>query len=621
MARLRDSFLPEDPRSALFCTYGLDARFFEAEILPATFPVRLTLDRESGSRAAYFAAADAALQAAPVLVFFDHLTDDGPGLPYVAARVDVKPRAFQPKLMVLEYEDRFRVAVSSANLTRPAWTSLLELFIVEDLKPGEPHSWSAPLRRFLGHLERFLVPERRADLQQFLSGLVTVPAGEAGSRLLSSWDGPLLTQIGSGLGQVRRVDVVTPFFEGEEGRGILEQLEALGDKPRGRLYVSAHAAEERLEVRGPRDKIDALLETARWDLHRVAEEWRGDQDGAPLRALHGKMLALCDSSRCRVIVGSANVTRAAMLHAAPAGNVELVVSSDTTSARLVHMLPQATPLEREDVDIVDRGDPTGEDDDTAAGAERWVEAAVYWVAEESVELRLSDGAPTLAVSYEGLALGVASVNPSRFPVLLRESLSIEVTDGQTSGLVPLVIADPAAFTPRGSSTAVDFETFCELLAGAREAEMPVGELPRPGDGSLVDEGALSPRHGAIPWRRILAAVDGLGATLVEEAPFPRGVEFVLRNPMKLAGFQRRLDGEVAAGRFLHADHAYALHETRRMLDRVVREIESAYPDQSDSRALVHAELKRVRERYEVIRAEAPDDLAPQLRILESELSG
>lgn len=618
LARLRDSFLQEDPRSAVFCTYGFDARFFEAEILPAVFPVRLRVDRESGSRAAYFAAADAALQAAPVLVFFDHLNDDGPELPYVASRVDVQPRAFHPKLIVLEYEDRLRVIVSSANLTRPAWTNLLELFVVEDLIPGRPHRWSASLQRFLSRLGQALAPERRSDIDDVIAQVARIPSGDSGSQLLSSWDAPLFPEVSRGLGGIRRVDVVTPFFEGEDGDGVLERLDGIGDRPRGRLFVSAQASEQGLEIRGPREKIDALLATGRWELHRVAEAWEGDQEGAPLRGLHGKLLALCNGSRCRVIVGSANVTRAAMLRAAPEGNVELVVVADTTPGRLAHLLPQSTPLRREDVDIVDRGDPTGEDDDTTLGAERWVESAIYWSARAVVELRIRPDAPPLEVSYDGSLLGTVTSSPCRLPLVLRESLSLAVRDGAAAGTVPLVIADPSAFAPRGSADALDFERFCELLAGMRDPEMPPGELPLPGTGTSEDDGALAPRRGAIPWRRILAAIDGLRSTLKQEAPFPRGIAFALENPTKLAGFLMRLDTEVVAGRFVKADHAYALHEIRRMLRRVTQEMDAADPEQLKSRGLIEAEIEAVTRRYREIRDEAQPQLAAQLRILEQE---
>jgi hypothetical protein len=564
------------------------------------------------------------MQSSPVFVFFDHLTSDGPGLPYIAAPVDVKPRAFHPKLTLLEYEDRFRVIVSSANLTRPAWTNLLELFVVEDLMPGEQHPWSTSLERFLERLEPFVAAERRDDVSRLRSALTGVPTGGSGTRLVSSWDGPLLASFREGLGPASRVDVVTPFFETEgdedrprEGEGALERIDQLGSAPKGRLFVSAQALENRLEIRGPREKIDELLRSGRWTLHRVAEEWHGDQEGAPLRALHGKMLAACDDSRCRVMFGSANITNAALLHSAPGSNVELVVLAEMTPAQLRQLLPRASPLDRDDVEIVEREDPTGEDDDTEPGAERWVEAAIYWAARGSIEVRLTPGAPPISVSYEGAKLGVVEAGIATLEeVALRESFAIEVSDGESVGIVPLLLADPAVFAPRGGHTELDLEAFCEQLAGAREGEMSPGELPGEWTGPADEEPGLAPKRGGIPWRRILAAIHGLGVSIKQEAPFPRGVEFVLRNPMKLAGLLGRLEREVTLGRFQEADHAFALHEVRRMLLPLVDELR----ENEESAALVRDALDAVSKRYESIRSQAADGLAGQLLILENEVA-
>src|SRR6202030_2505420 len=95
----------------------------------------------------------------------------------------------------------------------------------------------------------------------------------------------------------------------------------------------------------------------------------------------------------------------------------------------------------------------------------------------AVEIRLMPGAPLIDVMYEDTKLGVIRGPSECFDLTLRESFALEVTDGNTVGTVPLVLADPAAFAPRGAYREIDFEAFCEFLAGAREPEMPVGELP------------------------------------------------------------------------------------------------------------------------------------------------
>lgn len=232
LAHLRDLFIAERaPDRALFCTYGFDAPFFEAEILPSLFPARLKLDREAGSKNAYLHAADEALQGRTVAVFFDHLLADGPELPYLTAQVDVAPFAFHPKLILLDYGDRLRAAISSANLTRPAWTTLLELFISEDLILGRPHPWSETLKGFVSRLASYAAPERRSEVLEIADRLAAVPSGGKGSHLLSSWDGPIYPRMVKELPPPSRIDVVTPFFEGRRARGSSRSCEHSAQAP------------------------------------------------------------------------------------------------------------------------------------------------------------------------------------------------------------------------------------------------------------------------------------------------------------------------------------------------------------------------------------------------------
>lgn len=612
-SRLRDTFLDgRDPERALFCTFGLDAHFFEAEVLPALFPNRLALDRQAGSAVGYLNAADRALQGRTIAVFYDHLLGEGPQLPYLAQRVSVRPRAFHPKLALLDYGDKIRAVVSSANLTRAAWTELLELFVVEEFAVGQSHPWAPVLRRFVEALAERAPAERRTDIGGLAQRLSTSWEGKAESRLLSSWDGPLLRRVTEGVDELHRVYVVSPFFEGEEGPGVLDQLEK--HKPSGRIYLAATDVDGRLQTRGPEHKIDALLATGRWSLHRVHEQWDGDDEEARLRILHGKLLAVVAGRRVSVIVGSANVTRAALLHPAPSGNVELVVAFDTDVTHLDRLLPQSSPILREELEIVPgHGDPTGEDDQPEDGAERWVESAVLWPARNVVEIRLVDDAPRLSVRYDGQSLGQVTAPSTELFLTLRGSLFVEVDDGERVGQVPLTIGDPATFVPRGTPTDIELEAFCELLAGAREIEPVPGDLPP--DGSPLGGAGEIGARGAIPWRRLLAAVAGLGSELRREAPYPREVEIVLRNETRLAGLLRRLHEAHAGGRLLDADVAYALHELRRELRAVAQQIE----EHEHARRLVIDACHKIEKDLETLMAAAGERLHIQLSILAEEI--
>ena len=137
LARLRDALPADhDVRSALLCTYGLDPRFFEAEVLPALLPPssRRRRRRLTG-RYLHEERPDAV---PPWKCSTTISTGDGPQLLLGYRQVALGGPAFHPKLLVAEYADRLRVVVASANLTRPGWTSLFELFVVDALRARPP---------------------------------------------------------------------------------------------------------------------------------------------------------------------------------------------------------------------------------------------------------------------------------------------------------------------------------------------------------------------------------------------------------------------------------------------------------------------------------------------------
>ena len=611
-SRLLDVFLPgREPEAALFCTYGVDAQFFEAEVLPWTFPLRLGLDRMAGSAAGYLNAADRALQSRFVGVYYDHLLLDGPQLPYLPIRVDVSQGAFHPKLILLDYGDTIRMVVASANLTRPAWSELLELFLVEDVRPGAAHPWAPVLRRFVRKLAEQTPPERRDEVLG-LSDRLSDNAGTSGrSGLLSSWDGPLLEAALAGFDPLSRVDVVSPFLEGEEGAGVFDALDH--DRLHGRLFLDADETDDGLSALGPKAKIDQLVATRRWTLYRVRRQWNGDdEDARPPRRLHGKVLSLVAGRRARVLVGSANVTRAALLGTPggrPPGNVELCALLDVDVQGATALLPQADWVDRDEIDIQARGgDLCGEDKPSTPGAERHVTAALLWAEAGEIELRLRDGAPALEVRYEGCALGSATGPRSRLPIVLRAALFVEVDDGDSTGVVALVIADPARLVPRGTPSILELDRFCDLLAGSLELPPIPGDLPAPGAEPAPVAG-LAGASGAIPWRRILRAIQALARELVCESPFPRGVEFVLRNDTRLQGLRRRAQEAHAIGRLQDADMAYLLYE-------IARALHAASDEHADSQTLISIAEDEVRAELGVFADAAGPVVGKQLAILE-----
>lgn len=618
LARLRDAFLPgQEPERALFCTYGFDARFFEAEVLPAMLPSSLSLDREAGSPAAYLNAGDVAMQRREVSVFYDHLLGEGPELLYGAWPVDVLPRRFHAKLALLDYGDRIRAVIGSANLTRAAWTGLLELFVAEDLLPGVSHPWSQGLRRFLGHLaERVPAgqPTHQAAVRRLLEN---VADGAGDERVVSTWDEPLLDALFEGTTDVKRLDVTTPFFEGAEGPGVFDALTERAPKARGRLYASTIDNDGRAQVSGPPEKLETLLQTRRWSLHGVRASWDGDEEGAPLRALHGKLLAATHADGTRVMLGSANVTRAALLGHASTGeragraNVELVVLRDTTPRDLPRILPQAEPLALGDVDIVEAGDPTGEDDEQPPGPEQYVIEATYRAATRTLTVLVAEDSPPLTATYAGRRLTEHAPGAVAATVDLAAARFVVVDDGTASGIVPFTVIDPERLLARGTAWAIDLETFFEMLAGGRDLPVRSGEveLTRGAAGDDTADSLVGTR-GAIPWRRYLAAVAGLGEELERERHLERSVRFTLENPVRLAGLLERLDKAYDRRRFTAADLLYAVYEIEREIARVC-----ALESPAKCSALLAEAHEAISRRRRQLMDETGPDVAAQLRII------
>src|SRR5688572_26566421 len=100
LSRLKETLVADqDVRSALLVTYGLDPRFFEAEVLPALVPGKLLADASAGSLGAYVHEADQLVATTPIEVLYDHLTGEGPQLLCAYRQVNTG-QAFHPKLLV-----------------------------------------------------------------------------------------------------------------------------------------------------------------------------------------------------------------------------------------------------------------------------------------------------------------------------------------------------------------------------------------------------------------------------------------------------------------------------------------------------------------------------------------
>jgi len=610
-ARLRDAFDPDtDAQAAFLCTFGLDAPFFESEILPSLVPTSLPFDPQAGSRGAYLHAADEVLGTTPVEVVYDHMVSEGPQLMATYRRVMTGPGAFHPKLALVDYGDRMRAVISSANLTRPAWTSLFELFVVEDLMVGTPHRWAGPLQRFVSAAAGAADPPTRCT-ETILNKLALIPPAEP-EALHSSYDGALQGTTWPA-GSVDRIDVVSPFFEGEDGTGVFDALVQRYPDARLRLHLAATQTDTGYEVHGPGEKLRRLRGSGA-ELRLVRPMWEADDDGAPARrTLHGKLIAFTKGSKSHVVVGSANFTRAALAQrVAHGGNAELVATLNISKRALEAALPPSFATEDRLTFVA--SDPSEEDIHADADAARFVVSASYSGRRARIELELAPDAPPLEVAYEGKVIGTA-IDSTWGAGLdrLGADTFVTVDAGDGPAIVPLEVVDPESLEPRGTPLQLDLESFCDLLSGRREPMFAVGEELAPSAGAPASghDGAGLHAGGAIPWRRILAGIAGLRDDLVRQLARPQAVAWTIDNPTRLAGLRRVLGEAHNRGVLKDGDQAFALFELVHALRAVRRE----GADHDESLSLVLAAEASVEGDLDILLRGADADIARQLQLL------
>jgi len=610
-ARLREAFDPNrDAEAAFLCTFGLDAPFFESEILPALVPSGLPLDPQAGSRGAYLHAADEVLGPTPVEVLYDHMVSAGPQLLANYRRVVAGTGAFHPKLVLVDYGNRIRAVVSSANLTRPAWTSLFELLVVEDLVPGTPHPWSAPLQRFVSSAAEAAGGPTRCT-EAILRKLVVVP--HTGPEALhSSYDSPLRESTWP-TGPVDRIDVVSPFFEGEDGTGVFDALHQRYPGARLRLHLAATQTDTGYEVHGPAEKLEGLRSGGA-ELRLVRPKWESDDDAAPVRrALHGKLTAFTKGDKSQVVIGSANFTRAALSkRVTHGGNTELVATVKTSKRILEATLPPS--FATEDRLAFVSSDPSEEDTNGDAGADHFVLSASYSGRHARIELELAPNAPPLEVAYEGKAIGTATDRTWEAGLdRLGADTFVTVDAGEGPAIVPLEVVDPESLEPRGTPLRLDLESFCDLLSGRREPMFAVGDGLAPSAGAPISgqDGAGLYAGGAIPWRRILAGIAGLRDDLFRQLARPQAVAWTIDNPTRLAGLRSRLGEAHDRGVLKDGDQAFALFE----LTHALGAVRDAAADHTESLSLIRAAEASIETDLERLLAGADPDIARQLQLL------
>src|SRR5205823_884440 len=128
-----------------------------------------------------------------------------------------------------------------------------------------------------------------------------------------------------------------------------------------------------------------------------------------------------------------------------------------------------------------------------------------------LEVLVAPDAPELTVTYDGHALERATDHSFQAELELNTPRYVVVSDDTATGIMPFTVVDPERLLPRGTSRSIDLETFLGLLAGGRDLPVRGGDDRAGAAASGETDESIIGSRGAIPWRRFLVAVRGLGA--------------------------------------------------------------------------------------------------------------
>lgn len=290
-------------REGLFLSFNLDLGFFEARLLG---PVKAT-------GAAVTVIGDANVFAP------DPRSVRGAGHAY-ALGLAATASAFHPKLAVLAGPERALISIGSGNLTLGGWYANEE--VLTTIRASRADGAPVILRdvvQFLRGLKRRVTVsplavegvDRTAD--QLASLLDAAAPVDTGHTLLDSVRGPIIEQLPSE--PVDALEISAPFHD-LSARALATLIERYAVREvtvlaqRGRAVMDPQAMERVARAAGSRLSFVQVT---------------GDEElASPYR--HGKVLtAVRDGRPTWTVVGSANLSVAALLRGVPSGNVELAV--------------------------------------------------------------------------------------------------------------------------------------------------------------------------------------------------------------------------------------------------------------------------------------------------------
>lgn len=238
------------------------------------------------------------------------------------------PGAFHPKLAVLVGEDDVWAAVGSGNPTMSGWGHNHELWCVLRGRRDRGLRAQSELGEWLTQLPRHVaMPPWIADILAEVGSAVRptdIDESRSDVRLLHNLETPIIDGLPT---NAVEVNLAAPFIDpsGAAVRAILERIQP---------------ERVRVALQSELSSFDGRTLTAA--VGRTAAEFREVDDD---RTMHGKLIEFVQrDGRVHVVVGSANVTSAALLRTVRAGgNCELAITADLQRS----LLPEARPVPAE----------------------------------------------------------------------------------------------------------------------------------------------------------------------------------------------------------------------------------------------------------------------------------
>lgn len=247
--------------------------------------------------------------------------------------------AFHPKVVVVVGPKRAVVAIGSGNLTMSGWQSNAETWTVFTGDTTTAPAALTTVVELLDDLTGMVDPVARSGLSRTATELSALLGrsvlDDTGHRILTSFRAPILTQLPAG--PVDDVRMYAPFHD-PDCAGVAAALARF--QPRTATVMVQPGA----TVINPRALRDSLAGSgARWDV--VADAEQATRTG---HYRHGKIIEWTTGNERWALTGSPNLSRAALLHAVPAGNHEVAVLSPLNTS----LFPQESPLVLGDIPCV-----------------------------------------------------------------------------------------------------------------------------------------------------------------------------------------------------------------------------------------------------------------------------